>query len=68
MTGSTMANCESSREMSSPKLSRSDDDARKDWRPAVESDPSERTSRYEVKDEYKKDPGIRPKLLNVVKL
>ena len=63
-----MANRESSREMSSPKSSRSDDDAREDLRPAVESDPSERTSRYEVKDESKKDPAIRPEPLDVVKL
>ena len=63
-----MASCESSREMSSPKSSRSDDDAREDWRPAVESDPSERTSQYEVNDESKKDPGIRPEPLDVVKL
>ena len=63
-----MANRESSRKMSSPKLSWSDDDAREDWRPVVESDPSERTSRYEVNDESKKDPGIRPEPLDVVKL
>ena len=63
-----MASRESSREMSLPKLSWSDDDAREDCHPVVESDPSERTSRYEVKDESKKDPGIRPKPLDVVKL